>query len=118
MRYKNELNSLKIKHFGSDSQIESDFISEDELCYPRDEIKKKGKNNSLQANQNIDRANSPIEEDDGRIVFSTLQKEIATKDVISNLEISEEDYENMLSEHKKRRAIKDVRILLSSLLTI
>ena len=53
--------------------------------------KKRSKNIGVQINPNPDRVNLALEDDDIRTVFSTLQKDISKKDMINNLEVTEDD---------------------------
>ncbi|XP_043593392.1 nuclear factor related to kappa-B-binding protein-like isoform X2 [Bombus pyrosoma] len=113
LRYLEELNALRTE-LGASAKLAADTTSENEENYPHYQMsgaKQKKKRRSLVGVQGLSIRGLQINHEDETIrpVFSTLQRaEYATNRSLFIREQTEETYREMLLEHKKRRARRDV----------
>lgn len=117
LRYLEELNALRTE-LGASAKLAADTTSENEENYPHYQMsgaKQKKKRRSLVGVQGLSIRGLQINHEDETIrpVFSTLQRaEYATNRSLFIREQTEETYREMLLEHKKRRARRDVREII------
>lgn len=117
LRYMEELNAVRAE-LGTDTRLATDTTSENEENYPHyptSGAKQKRKRRSILNFQGLSIRGLQLEDETIRPVFSTLQRmEYAPSRSLLVREQTEETYRAMLIAHKKRRARRDVRIILLS----
>ncbi|KOX72436.1 Nuclear factor related to kappa-B-binding protein [Melipona quadrifasciata] len=113
LRYLEELNALRTE-LGASAKLAADTTSENEENYPHYQLsgaKQKKKKRSLMGAQGLSIRGLQINHEDETIrpVFSTLQRaEYPANRSLFVREQTEEMYREMLLEHKKRRARRDI----------
>ncbi|XP_076757201.1 nuclear factor related to kappaB binding protein isoform X2 [Xylocopa sonorina] len=113
LRYLEELNALRTE-LGVSAKLAADTTSENEENYPYHQMsgtKQKKKRRSVMGIQGLSIRGMQINHEDETIrpVFSTLQRaEYPTNRSFFIREHTEEMYREMLLEHKKRRARRDI----------
>ncbi|XP_043522153.1 nuclear factor related to kappa-B-binding protein isoform X2 [Frieseomelitta varia] len=113
LRYLEELNALRTE-LGASAKLAADTTSENEENYPHYQLsgaKQKKKKRSLMGVQGLSIRGLQINHEDETIrpVFSTLQRaEYPANRSLFVREQTEEMYREMLLEHKKRRARRDI----------
>ncbi|XP_017878978.1 nuclear factor related to kappa-B-binding protein [Ceratina calcarata] len=113
LRYLEELNALRTE-LGASAKLAADTTSENEENYPQYQMpgaKQKKKRRSLMSVQGLSIRGMQMNHEDETIrpVFSTLQRaEYPANRSLFVREHTEEMYREMLLEHKKRRARRDI----------
>lgn len=117
LRYLEELNALRTE-LGASAKLAADTTSENEENYPHYQMsgaKQKKKRRTLVGVQGLSIRGLQLDHllEFTRPVFSTLQRaEYATNRSLFIREQTEDTYREMLLEHKKRRARRDVREII------
>ncbi|XP_043265213.1 nuclear factor related to kappa-B-binding protein isoform X1 [Colletes gigas] len=113
LRYLEELNALRTE-LGANAKLAADTTSENEENYPYYQLsgaKQKKKRRSLMSSQGLSIRGLQMNHEDETIrpVFSTLQRaEYPANRSLFIREQTEEMYREMLLQHKKRRARRDI----------
>ncbi|XP_076244084.1 nuclear factor related to kappaB binding protein [Calliopsis andreniformis] len=113
LRYLEELNTLRTE-LGVNAKLAADTTSENEENYPHYQLsgaKQKKKRRSFMSSQGLSLRGLQLDHEDETIrpVFSTLQRvEYPANRSLFIREQTEETYREMLLEHKKRRARRDI----------
>lgn len=119
LRYLEELNALRTE-LGVHAKLAADTTSENEENYPHYQLpgtKQKKKKRGFMGSHGLSIRGLQLDHEDETIrpVFSTLQRaEYPANRSLFVREQTEETYREMLLEHKRRRARRDVRYAILS----